>query len=85
MTDWNRVQRLRAKGYDWTSVAEDPKVGFTPAEGIGDPGRALKALYLARKSHSSRRPRGRYGRMPIPGNASPRNEDRQHPRLTRGT
>jgi hypothetical protein len=58
MTDWNRVQRLRAKGYDWTSVAEDPKVGFTPAEGVGDPGRALKALYLARKSHSSRRPRG---------------------------
>lgn len=58
VTDWKRVQRLRAKGYDWASIADDPKVGFTPSGDVGDAGRALKALYLARKSHASRRSRG---------------------------
>jgi len=55
VTDWNRVNRLRAKGYDWKSIAADPKVGFTASGDVGDPGRALKALYLSRKSHASRR------------------------------
>jgi hypothetical protein len=54
VTDWDRVQRLRAKGLDWGSIAEDPKVGFTAPEGVEDPGRALKTLYLARRSRSKR-------------------------------
>ncbi|MCI4369558.1 MAG: hypothetical protein L3K09_08375, partial [Thermoplasmata archaeon] len=58
MTDWERVRRLRAKGMDWKTIAEDPKVGFTPAEGAGDPARALKALYLVRKSRSQKASKG---------------------------
>lgn len=54
MTDWERVRRLRAKGLDWTSIAEDPKVGYTPPSGVSDPGRALKALYLSRRSRAQR-------------------------------
>ncbi|MCI4330597.1 MAG: DUF929 domain-containing protein [Thermoplasmata archaeon] len=48
------MNRLRAKGYDWKSIADDPKVGFTHSDDSGDPGRALKALYLTRKSRSTR-------------------------------
>jgi uncharacterized protein DUF929 len=54
MTDWNRVERLRAKGYDWEAISEDPKVDFRTEVSAGTPGRALKALYLERKSKRRR-------------------------------
>jgi ABC-type transport system involved in multi-copper enzyme maturation permease subunit len=50
MVDWERVEQLRSKGWDWDSIAEDPKTHFTPPEGIEDSGKALKALYFSRKS-----------------------------------
>jgi hypothetical protein len=58
MVDWNRVERLRAKGRDWSSIAADPKVGFAPPEGAGDAGRSLKTLYL---THRSQRGHGSHG------------------------
>ena len=50
MTDWDRVERLRSKGWDWSAIAEDEKVAFTAPEGVTDSGRALKALYFQRRS-----------------------------------
>ena len=50
MTDWDRVERLRSKGWDWSAIAADPTVQYTAPEGAGDPGRALKALYFQRRS-----------------------------------
>src|SRR5690348_1388617 len=57
MTDWDRVERLRSKGLGWDSIAEDPKVGFSPPEGAGSSGRVLKAMYLQRRATSSGRRR----------------------------
>ncbi|MCI4363116.1 MAG: DUF929 domain-containing protein [Thermoplasmata archaeon] len=74
MTDWNRVERLRAKGYDWEAIAEDPKVEFRTEVSAGTPGRALKALYLERKS--KRRQSGRSGDR----SAQDPEEDAAHPR-----
>lgn len=54
VVDWKEVERLRAKGWDWPSIAEEPRVKFSPPEGSGDSGRALKTLYLNRKSQKSR-------------------------------
>jgi len=45
MVDWDRVQELRSKGWDWSDIAKDPKVGFHPEASAGDPARALRALY----------------------------------------
>jgi Domain of unknown function (DUF929) len=45
MVDWERVQELRSKGWDWSDVARDPKVDFHPDASAGSPGRALRALY----------------------------------------
>ncbi len=45
MVDWDRVQELRSKGWDWGKIAADPKVGFRADASAGDPGRALRALY----------------------------------------
>ena len=56
MTDWGRVGKLRAKGATWDEIAEDERVGFQPEKGT-DPGRALKALYLYRRSRSGGRVR----------------------------
>ncbi len=50
MVDWDRVDELRAKGWDWERIAADPKVAFHPDSTAGRPGRALRALY-----HRSRR------------------------------
>jgi Domain of unknown function (DUF929) len=58
MVNWKEVERLRAKGWDWPSIAEEKKVEFTAPEGVEDSGRALKALYLSRKSKKSRSSRG---------------------------
>jgi hypothetical protein len=49
MTDWDRVERLRAKGLSWDRIAADPKVGFTAPPGTA-PGRALRHLHYARRS-----------------------------------
>jgi hypothetical protein len=50
MVDWDRVEQLRSKGWDWGEIADDPKVGFTADSGAGDPGRALRVLYHRRRS-----------------------------------
>jgi hypothetical protein len=54
MTDWERVEKLRAKGLDWQSIADDEKVGFRAEVTAGTSGRALKALYLERRSRRNR-------------------------------
>jgi hypothetical protein len=74
MTDWNRVERLRAKGYDWDAIAEDPKVEFRTEVSAGTPGRALKALYLERKSKRRRsgRPSDKNGNSGEDEAAAPR-------------
>ena len=53
MVDWDRVEQLRSKGWDWDEIADDPKVGFTADSGSGDPGRALRVLYHRRRSKDS--------------------------------
>ena len=45
MVNWERVQELRSKGWDWSDIAEDPKVDFHADASAGEPGRALRALY----------------------------------------
>ncbi len=45
MVNWEKVQELRAKGWGWGDIAEDPSVDFHPDASAGDPGRALRALY----------------------------------------
>ncbi len=45
MVDWDRVQELRSKGWDWKDIAADPKVDFHADASAGSPGRALRALY----------------------------------------
>lgn len=56
MVDWDQVERLRSKGWDWDRVAEDSRVGFHAEDGAGQPGRALRALYYQRRSRAQRRP-----------------------------
>ncbi|MCI4350383.1 MAG: DUF929 domain-containing protein [Thermoplasmata archaeon] len=56
MTDWEAVERLRSKGWDWDRIASDPKVEFHAEDQAGDPGRALRALYYQRRSRQQRRP-----------------------------
>jgi hypothetical protein len=58
MVNWKEVERLRSKGWDWASIAEEKRVEFAAPDGVEDPGRALKALYLQRKSKRSRSSRG---------------------------
>jgi hypothetical protein len=53
MTDWERVEQLRADGVSWDKVASDRKAGFHPPPGA-DAGRALRTLYFQRRSRSSR-------------------------------
>jgi hypothetical protein len=45
MVNWDRVQELRRKGWDWADIAADPKVDFHPDASAGSPARALRALY----------------------------------------
>jgi len=54
MVDWDRVDELRSKGEGWGEIAADPKVGFHPEASVGDPGRALRALYHREKSRRAR-------------------------------
>lgn len=62
MVDWETVERLRSKGWDWERIAGDPRVDFHADEAAGEPGRALKALYYQRRSKTARR-------APAPGRA----------------
>lgn len=55
MTDWEYVALRREKGESWSTIASDPKTGYSAPKGT-DAGRALKTLYLQRKAR--RRTRG---------------------------
>jgi hypothetical protein len=54
MVDWDRVEELRSKGWDWDRIARDPKVGFHPEASVREPGHALRALYHRQKSRERR-------------------------------
>jgi thiol-disulfide isomerase/thioredoxin len=55
MVDWDRVEQLRAKGWGWDDIAEDPKVGFSADSASGDPGRALRVLYHRRRARGPKK------------------------------
>ena len=69
MVDWETVERLRSKGWDWDRIAADPKVEFHADEGMGEPGRALRALYYQRRSKQQRRPGAPTGSRKAEGGA----------------
>ena len=54
MVDWDRVDDLRNKGWDWDRIADDPKVGYQAPRGVSDKGRALRTLYAKRARTVSR-------------------------------
>jgi Domain of unknown function (DUF929) len=54
MVDWDRVNELRNKGWDWDRIAEDPKVAYQAPRGVTDKGRALRTLYAKRARTASR-------------------------------
>ncbi|HYK92911.1 MAG TPA: DUF929 family protein [Thermoplasmata archaeon] len=56
MVDWDRVERLRSKGWDWDRISSDEKVDFHNEQGAGEPGRALRTLYYQRRSRAQRQP-----------------------------
>ncbi|HYA55137.1 MAG TPA: DUF929 family protein [Thermoplasmata archaeon] len=55
MVDWDRVEELRSKGWDWDKIADDPKVGFHPDASVREPGRALRGLYHRQRTRQARR------------------------------
>ncbi len=54
MVDWDRVEELKQKGWDWNRIAADPKVAFHPDTSVQQAGPALRRLYYRRQSRSSR-------------------------------
>lgn len=54
MVDWDRVEELRSKGWDWERIASDPKVGFHPDTSVRESGRALRGLYHRQKLRERR-------------------------------
>jgi len=54
VVDWDRVEELRSKGWDWDRIAKDPKVGFHPEASVREPGRALRGLYHRQRSRERR-------------------------------
>ncbi len=54
MVDWDRVEELRSKGWDWDRIADDPKVAFHTDSSVRQPGRALRALYHRQKIRERR-------------------------------
>ncbi len=54
MVDWDRVEELRSKGWDWDRIAADPKVGFHPDASVKEEGRALRGLYHRQRSRRAR-------------------------------
>jgi thiol-disulfide isomerase/thioredoxin len=57
MVDWDRVEELRSKGWDWERIAADEDVGFHTDASVGNPGRALRALYHRQRSRDGRKGR----------------------------
>lgn len=55
MVDWDRVEELRSKGWDWDRIAADPKVGFHPDASVKEAGRALRGLYHRQRLREGRR------------------------------
>jgi glutaredoxin len=53
MVDWETVEKRRTQGWDWDRIAADPKVDFHADPSMGEPGRALRALYIRQKSRRS--------------------------------
>jgi hypothetical protein len=51
MVDWQAVERLRAKGWNWDRIAADPSVRFSGA-GAPEPGATLRARYYRRPNRS---------------------------------
>src|SRR5580658_2588965 len=70
MVDWDRVEQLRDKGWDWDRIANDPKVGFHPEAAVRDPGRALRGLYHRQKSRENRT-----GKESAPSKSSPKQQE----------
>jgi hypothetical protein len=54
MVDWDRVEELRGKGWDWDRIADDTSVGYQAPKGVTDKGRALRSLYAKRARTASR-------------------------------
>ena len=54
MVDWDRVEELRAKGWEWSRIAADARVGFHPDASVREPGRALRGLYHRQRSRRQR-------------------------------
>ncbi len=54
MVDWDRVEDLRGKGWDWDRIAHDARVGFHPDASVREPGRALRSLYHRERSRRNR-------------------------------
>lgn len=65
MVDWDQVERLRGKGWDWARIAEDDRVQFAADPGAGDAGRQLRTLYYQRRSKAQRR--GSSGKLAVEG------------------
>ena len=70
MVDWDRVEELRSKGWDWDKIADDPKVGFHPDSSVQETGRALRGLYHRQRSRQRRQ-------GPAPEAAAPSKEERE--------
>ena len=68
MVDWDRVEELRSKGWDWERIANDPKVGFHPDASVREPGRALRGLYHRQKLRQRRQ--GEEAPAPTPKKAA---------------
>ncbi|MCI4368602.1 MAG: DUF929 domain-containing protein [Thermoplasmata archaeon] len=50
MVDWEAVERLRARGWEWERIAADPSVGTTSGETPREAGRSLRKAYYRRIS-----------------------------------
>ncbi|MGA7475777.1 MAG: DUF929 family protein [Thermoplasmata archaeon] len=70
MVDWDRVEELRSKGWDWDKIADDPKVAFHPDSSVEEPGRALRGLYHRQRSRQRRQGEA-------PKTVAPSKEDRE--------
>jgi thiol-disulfide isomerase/thioredoxin len=71
MVDWDRVEELRSKGWDWDRIAADVKVGFHPDTSVRESGPALRGLYHRQRLH---------GRRQRPSTPGPKEaaEEREH-------
>lgn len=54
MVDWDRIEELKQKGWDWNRIAADPKVAFHPDASVRQAGPALRRLYYRRQSRTDR-------------------------------